>query len=56
MTPNEKNRKTNDEISEAARMARNAYQREWAKKNSEKVKAYRQRYWERMARKMSEEA
>lgn len=28
-----------------AREARNAYQREWARKNRDKVKATQQRYW-----------
>ena len=28
---------------------RSAYQREWRKKNKEKVKAYQERYWERKA-------
>jgi len=30
---------------EAARKARNAYQREWRKKNPEKVKQINERYW-----------
>ena len=34
---------------EAARRARNAYQREWRRKNPEKVKATVARYWLRKA-------
>lgn len=36
-------------MSEAAREARNAYKRKWAKDNPEKVKAYTRRYWEKKA-------
>lgn len=39
----------NQTMSEAARLARNRYKREWAKKNPEKVKAANRRYWERKA-------
>ena len=45
-TKNTRNRKP---MSEAAREARNAYKREWAKKNPDKVKAATRRYWERKA-------
>ena len=34
-------------MSEAAREARNAYKREWAKKNPDKVKAANRKYWEK---------
>lgn len=37
------------EMSEAARLARNAYQRKWAKENPEKIKAAKRRYWEKKA-------
>lgn len=37
------------EMSEAAREARNAYKRRWAKENPEKVKAANRRYWEKKA-------
>ena len=36
-------------MSEAAREARNAYKRKWAKDNPEKVKAATRRYWEKKA-------
>ena len=44
-------RKTNlaKEMSEAAREARNAYKRRWAKENPDKVKAATRRYWEKKA-------
>ncbi len=42
-------KKEKNEISEAARKARNAYQRQWAKSNPDKVKEIRRRYWERKA-------
>ena len=47
----EKNKK---EMSEAARAARNAYKRRWAKENPEKVKAATRRYWEKRARREAE--
>ncbi len=34
-------------MSEEARQAYNAYMREWRKKNKEKVKATRERYWKK---------
>jgi hypothetical protein len=36
-------------MSEAAREARNAYKREWAKRNPDKVRDATRRYWERKA-------
>ena len=36
-------------MSEAAREARNAYKRKWAKENPDKVKAANRRYWEKKA-------
>ena len=36
-------------MSDAAREARNAYKRKWAKNNPDKVKAANRRYWERKA-------
>lgn len=36
-------------MNEAARAARNAYKRKWAKENPDKVKAATRRYWERKA-------
>lgn len=41
--------KTKKEMSEAAKLARNAYKRRWAKENPDKVKAANRRYWERKA-------
>lgn len=35
--------------------ARNAYLREWRKKNKEKVKQYQDRYWEKKAKEMREQ-
>ena len=43
------------EMSEAAREARKAYQREWNRKNKDKVKANQARYWERKAAKAKEQ-
>lgn len=37
-------------MSEAARAARNAYKRRWAKENPDKVREYTRRYWEKRAR------
>lgn len=42
-------KKLKNEMSEAARLARNAYKRRWAKANPEKVQAANRRYWERKA-------
>lgn len=39
------------ELSEAAREARNAANREWRKKHPAKVREYNRRYWERKAAK-----
>lgn len=36
-------------LSEAARQARNAYQREYKRKNPDKAKQYMANYWERKA-------
>lgn len=38
-----------ENLTEAAKEARRAYKRAWAKANREKVKAYTARYWERKA-------
>lgn len=37
-------------MSEEARLKRNAYLREWRKKNKDKVKEINKRYWERKAK------
>lgn len=36
-------------MNEQARQERNAYAREWRKRNKEKVKATQYKYWERKA-------
>ena len=40
---------------EAARISRNNYMREWRAKNPDKVKASRDRYWERRAEREAKE-
>jgi len=47
-------KKEKNAMSEAARKARNAYQRQWAKNNPDKVKEINRRYWERKATKAAE--
>lgn len=42
-------------MTEAAREARNAYQRRWAKENPEKIKAAHARYWEKKAEQAEKE-
>lgn len=42
-------------MSERARNARNAYMREWRRKNKDKVKAVRERHWEKKAREANEQ-
>lgn len=41
-------------MSEAARLARNAYKRKWTRENPDKVKAAICRYWEKKAAEMEE--
>lgn len=36
-------------MTEQAKEARRAYKRKWAKDNPEKVRAYQERYWQRVA-------
>ena len=36
-------------MNDKAREERNAYMREWRKKNKEKVKKYQENYWKRKA-------
>ena len=38
---------TEKEKMESARLARNAYQREWRRKNKEKVRQINERYWKK---------
>ena len=42
-------------LSEAARIARNKYMREWRTKNPDKVRATKERYWEKKAAQMNSE-
>lgn len=42
-----------DQQREAARQARNAYLREWRRRNPEKYQAQRDRYWMRKAEQMA---
>ena len=39
----------NDSLSEAAKLARREYKREWNKRNKDKVTAAQIKYWERKA-------
>jgi hypothetical protein len=38
-----------EKLSSEAKKARNAYQRAWNAKNKDKVREYRERYWQRKA-------
>lgn len=42
-------------MNEEARKAAAAYAKEWRKKNPEKVKAIREKYWQRVAERRSAE-
>lgn len=42
-------------LTDEARAARNAYRRQWAKKNKDKVKATTARYWQRKAQQQAEQ-
>lgn len=42
-------------MNEAAAAARRAYQREWRRKNPEKIRAAQERYWTKKAREMNEQ-
>ena len=44
------------QLSQEANEARNAYYREWRKKNKEKVKQYNEKYWKKKANEMQEQA
>ena len=39
---------------DAARHLKNEYQREWRKNNPEKVREYRERYWQKLAKRQKE--
>ena len=41
-------------MTEAAKAAKAAYKKEWAKRNQDKVRAARERYWERVAERIRE--
>ena len=43
------------EMSEQAREAQREYNREWSRKNPEKVKAKNKKYWERRAARLAKE-
>lgn len=42
-------------MNEAAKKARREYQRQWNKKNPEKLKQYREKYWSKKAAQAAEE-
>ena len=42
-------------MTDEARAALNAYQREWRKKNKDKAREYRARHWEKKARQLAAE-
>lgn len=44
-----------DRRREAARAAKNAYMREWARKNPDKVRAAQERYWLKRAEETNKE-
>ncbi|MGI6688554.1 MAG: hypothetical protein ACOX6Y_09480 [Christensenellales bacterium] len=43
-------------LSDRAREVKNAYAREWRRRNPEKTKKIQQRYWERKAKLLAEQA
>lgn len=43
-------------MTEAAKEARRAYRREWARKNRDKVRNYQELYWQRKAEKALDSA
>ena len=43
-------------LSQEAKEARNAYHREWRKKNPEKVRQAQEKYWKKKAKEMQEQA
>ena len=43
------------DLSQEAKEARNAYYREWRKKNPEKMKRYQENYWKKKAQEIQEE-
>lgn len=47
---------TLEQLSEAAREARRAYQREWHAKHPGKAAEYQRKHWERVAQRAREEA
>lgn len=48
------NKKGEKRMTEAAKEARRAYRREWARKNRDKVRNYQELYWQRKAEKALE--
>ena len=49
-TMNQANERYHAQLSEAAKEARRAYAREWRRRNPDKIRAARDRYWEKKAR------
>lgn len=45
-----------NKLSKEAAEARRAYQREWNRKNKDKVKAAQERYWEKKAKQLQQAA
>lgn len=39
-------------MTDEARAARNAYRREWSRKNKDKLKEYQERYWAKKAKEL----
>ena len=48
-----KQKKQQKELLQKAREMRNAYYREWRKRNPEKVKQYQENYWLKKAKEIS---
>jgi hypothetical protein len=47
---NKANERYHAQLSDAAKEARRAYAREWRRRNPDKIRAARDRYWEKKAR------
>ena len=43
-------------LTEQAKAARRAYRAEWARKNKDKIRRQQERYWEKRAAQMAQEA
>ena len=42
-------------MTDEARAARNAYRREWSRKNKDKLKEYQERYWAKKAEELHQQ-